>query len=215
MDLRALIVTMSIASGLPQLAAAGDKNDLAPAPLPSASTVETTQVKREEIAPATGSAKAGRYPGLVDSTLGAMQYQIGHVYEQSVGDDAQGAQWYASAARHNDPDAQYRLGLMYSQGKGIRKDQAQAIRLLRAAAEQAHPDAQGVLGLAYFLGHGVRQDLALAYMWISLAVEAKPGPGARVRDMVASALPGERLSQARALVARCRARHYLGCDTER
>ena len=62
-------------------------------------------------------------------------------------------------------EAQYNLGLIYSRGKEVLKDDKEAVRWYRLAAEQGFPEAQTNLGLMYGRGQGVEQDYAEAIKW--------------------------------------------------
>ena len=52
--------------------------------------------------------------------------------------------------------AQYNLGVMYDEGRGVRQDDAEAVRWYRQAAEQGYAAAQYNLGAMYANGRGVR-----------------------------------------------------------
>ena len=60
------------------------------------------------------------------------------------------------AAEQGDAAAQFSLGFMYHEGKGVLKDDAEAVRWYRLAAEQGIAAAQFNLGLMYSEGEGVR-----------------------------------------------------------
>jgi hypothetical protein len=47
-----------------------------------------------------------------------------------------------NAAKQGDPEAQYRLGTMYSKGVGVRKDTAEAMKWYRRAASRGHAKAR-------------------------------------------------------------------------
>ena len=51
----------------------------------------------------------------------------------------------SEAANEGDPDAMYRLGMMYAQGDGVGKDEGQAGRWLFKAAEKGQKEAAAVL----------------------------------------------------------------------
>lgn len=80
---------------------------------------------------------------------------------------------YARAARLLQPmvdrgitEAQLRLGWLYSEGKGVAKDENAAIKLYSAAAEQRHPEAEFNVGNFYHHGKGgVPKDDKKAAMW--------------------------------------------------
>ena len=74
-------------------------------------------------------------------------------------------------AKQGNAKAQYNLGGMYYNGKGVRKDYAQAVQWYRRAAEQGNADAQVNLGLMYANGQGVRQDYTQAVQWCRRAAE--------------------------------------------
>lgn len=68
-------------------------------------------------------------------------------------------------------DAQYNVGFMYFNGRGVPKDLAKAAQWYRAAAEQGHAQAQVDLAIAYMQGQGVLRDLAEAVKWYGKAAE--------------------------------------------
>ncbi|MCL2715706.1 MAG: hypothetical protein FWD68_14265 [Alphaproteobacteria bacterium] len=68
-----------------------------------------------------------------------------------------------------DPVAQYNLGVMYEEGKGVMQDFAQALSYYRKAADQGYAPAQTSLGRMYATGRGVPKDDAQAAMWFRRA----------------------------------------------
>ena len=79
--------------------------------------------------------------------------------------------WIRKAAELGDSEAQYKLGLMYLDGQGVKKDETEAVRWLRKAAEQGQPDAQLRLGWMYKKGQGVVKDETEAVKWVRKAAE--------------------------------------------
>ncbi|HGO7462989.1 TPA: tetratricopeptide repeat protein [Neisseria meningitidis] len=75
------------------------------------------------------------------------------------------------AAERGDTQAQFNLGMMYAEGRGVRQDYAEAVRWFRKAADQGLAQAQFNLGAMYYKGHGVRQDRALAQEWLGKACQ--------------------------------------------
>ena len=73
------------------------------------------------------------------------------------------------AAEQGNSDAQFNLGLIYANGRGVPKDDAEVVKWYRLAAEQGHADAQNSLGVAYANGAGVLKDEAEAIKWFRLA----------------------------------------------
>ncbi len=118
---------------------------------------------------------------------------------------------YATALREWRPlavqgvaDAQYNLGVMYGDGRGVPQDYAKAVGWWRKAAEQGHATAQYNLGVAYHNGEGVSQNYAQAHMWHTLAASRFP-PGedrdkvVKNRDHVAKRMTPAQISEAQKL----------------
>ena len=74
-------------------------------------------------------------------------------------------------ADQGDATAQFNLGIMYSEGRGVLKDDAEAVEWYRLAAEQGYADAQFNLGGMYANGEGVPKDDAEALRWYRLAAD--------------------------------------------
>ena len=72
-------------------------------------------------------------------------------------------------AEKGSPVAQFNLGVLYDQGKGVPQDNALAMEWYRKAAEQGLPQAQINLGIMYEQGQGVKPDYTQAYFWYALA----------------------------------------------
>lgn len=70
------------------------------------------------------------------------------------------------AVRRGDPDAAFRLALMYLDGKGVPRRATEAVRYMRMAAERGHVRAQYYLGTFYHEGKGVKRDRKAAARWI-------------------------------------------------
>jgi TPR repeat protein len=81
------------------------------------------------------------------------------------GDFAAALQLIRPLAEQGLADAQFYLGSMYGDGKGVPQDHAEAAKWYRLAAEQGDADAQVVLGSIYNEGEGVPQDNAQAVKW--------------------------------------------------
>ena len=74
-------------------------------------------------------------------------------------------------ADRGEADAQYKLGVMYSDGRGVGQDEAQATAWYRKAAAQGHSDAQFCLGVKYQNGLGLPKDDVQAVLWYCRAAE--------------------------------------------
>ena len=68
-------------------------------------------------------------------------------------------------ATNGHASAQFNLGVMYYNGKGVAQDYSQAVMWYRKAAAQGHASAQLNLGFMYDNGKGVAQDYSQAVGW--------------------------------------------------
>lgn len=68
-------------------------------------------------------------------------------------------------------DAQFKLGVMYDEGRGVLTDDSQAVIWYRKAAEQDDPKAQVNLGIMFANGEGVPKDETQALFWYRKAAE--------------------------------------------
>ena len=68
-------------------------------------------------------------------------------------------------AKQGDPYAQYNLGLMYGNGRGVKQDYKEAVKWYTLAAKQGDPKAQYNLGVMYVSGKEVPQNKIKAYEW--------------------------------------------------
>ena len=76
-----------------------------------------------------------------------------------------------AAAEQGDGAAQFNLGNMYADGRGVPQNDAEAVRWYRMAAEQGVARAQFNLGYMYAEGHGVPKNDAEAVRWYRMAAE--------------------------------------------
>lgn len=121
------------------------------------------------------------------------------------------ARLYRVAAEQGHSQAQISLGLMYSFGRGVRRDPVEAVKWYRLAAAQGELHAHTLLGAMYENGQGVETDLQKAYMWYSLA---RLGDPSRVADVerVAGNLTFPQLDKAKEMAAACQASNFKQCD---
>ena len=80
-------------------------------------------------------------------------------------------------AEQGDSSAQFNLGVIYSNGKGVRQDYFKAVKWYRKAAEQGQASAQYNLGLMYANGKGVKQNKTIAKQWFGKACDNKSQSG--------------------------------------
>ena len=74
-------------------------------------------------------------------------------------------------AEGGDKIAQFNLGVMYGNGKGVPQDYKLAVKWYTKAAEQGDAKTQFNLGLMYDNGKGVPQDYKLAVKWYTMSAE--------------------------------------------
>lgn len=76
-----------------------------------------------------------------------------------------------SYAEEGYAEAQYYLGMMYDDGKGVERDATLAAEWYRRAAEHGIAAAQSNLGAMYETGDGVQTDYIQAEKWYRLAAK--------------------------------------------
>ncbi len=102
-------------------------------------------------------------------------------------------------AEKGDPEAQFNLGVLYINGRGVAKDVIEGIKWYRKAAEQGNARAQVSLGASYYAGSGVPKDYVEADKWINLA-SAQGLEGARqFLNMVEQDMTAEQIAEAQEL----------------
>ena len=104
--------------------------------------------------------------------LGLLQddFSVGQAaYERGDYGAALGA-WRPLAERGH-AEAQYNLGLMYDNGRGVSEDDVQAVRWYRMAADQGVALAQHNVGAMYAHGQGIPQDDVEAVRWFTEAAD--------------------------------------------
>lgn len=74
-------------------------------------------------------------------------------------------------AEQGDPEAQFIVGILYAEGKGVAADIKQAFKWMQGAADQGEPYAQHWLGDKYRSGNGVPQNFGEAVRWFQLAAD--------------------------------------------
>lgn len=90
-------------------------------------------------------------------------------YEQS--DYAGALEHWERAAAQAHAEAEFRIGAMYEEGKGVTRSAARAAEWYRRAAEHGSERAQFNLGHMYASGTGVDKDETRAAHWYGMAAE--------------------------------------------
>ena len=118
-------------------------------------------------------------------------------------DEAEAVRLFRLAGDQGYASAQYALGLMYVNGRGVPQDEAEAVHLFRLAGGQGHARAQYNLGLMYADRRGVPQDDVTAYMWFDLSASQSTGEAQKQavqnRDIIAERLNSNQRAEAQRL----------------
>ncbi len=77
----------------------------------------------------------------------------------------------AERADQGSADAQYALGLRYTNAVGVDQDFNAGLKAFRKAAVQGHSGAQYLLGMGYFTGRGTDRDELQARAWLTRAAD--------------------------------------------
>ena len=112
-----------------------------------------------------------RRPTSILTTLTVSVLALTLIAPWALGQDPDRIAEIRSRAEQGDPEAQFNLGDMYREGRGVLKDDAEAARWFRLAAEQGHAQAQNKLRVIYQGGNGVLKDMAEAAHWFRRAAE--------------------------------------------
>jgi TPR repeat protein len=136
------------------------------------------------------------------------QVSLGSLYEQGRGvpqNYAEAVKWYRKAAEQGDAEsnaacgfpspcfflatayetAQFSLGSLYEQGRGVPQNYAEAVKWYRKAAKRGYAAAQCNLALMYDQGKGVPQNYTEAAKWYRKAADR--GAGIADPEVVATA----------------------------
>jgi len=87
------------------------------------------------------------------------------------GDYAKAATLWRTLAEKGDAEAQYRLGTLYAEGKGVEHNDATAVTWFQRSAEQGNALAQYNLGASYAAGLGVAKNEKEAANWFRRAAD--------------------------------------------
>jgi TPR repeat protein len=113
-----------------------------------------------------------------------------------AGDYATALKALQGAAEGGHARAQYALGNMHNEGKGVAPDQALAAEWWHKAATQNHAQAQFALGVLYSSGKGVDKDNVAAHMWFSLAAAQGKKNAKRLLKVITRQMTPEQIAEA-------------------
>jgi TPR repeat protein len=114
-------------------------------------------------------------------------------------DYAKARQWYEQAATQGVAQAQFNLGELYLDGKGVPQDYGQAQQWYEQAAAQGYAVAQLRLGLLYAHGRGVPQDYVQAHKWYNLAGANGDKDASEIRYLLAKQMTPAQIDEAQRL----------------
>jgi hypothetical protein len=108
--------------------------------------------------------------------------------------------------------AQFFLGTMYENGKGVAQDYGEAMKWYRLAADYpAYAAPLYALGLMYSKGRGVAQDNVRAYAWYDVAAASGDHVGGMLRDGLAKKMTPAQIEQAQRISKRCQQSKRKDC----
>ena len=87
------------------------------------------------------------------------------------GDYAKAVELWRPLAENGDVTAQYRLGNMYADGRGVARDDKAALSWFQRAAEKGDAASQYNVGVSYASGAGTAQNDAEAAKWFHRAAD--------------------------------------------
>ena len=126
-------------------------------------------------------------------------------------DYSEALHWLKLAASQAYAPAQTNIGAMYANGHGVTQDDKEALRWFRLAAAQGNPLAQHHLGLMYDEGKAVSINGVRAHMWFNLSAAQGYTNATKQRDLIASKLTNQEMTEAQTLARECLARKYQDC----
>lgn len=87
---------------------------------------------------------------------------------------SEAAKWLEKAANQGVPEAQLQLAYMYTNGQGLKQDDAESVKWATKAAENGRTEAFHLLGftLCCRIPSTIHEDDVASYMWFSLADQA-------------------------------------------
>jgi TPR repeat protein len=134
--------------------------------------------------PILATTKPARFYALIVIMLETVSNQhdvelnIGYIYEFGITNAShclfeknwsKAMAWYNEGIIKGDPQALFRLGVMYQEGKGIEKDLENTLDCYTRAHHQGVTEATYRLACIYLGGHGVPQDDVMAFHLYTMA----------------------------------------------
>ncbi len=118
------------------------------------------------------------------------------------GDFATAVKEFKPLAQQGNSKAQYKMGILYTTGQGVRQDYQEAIKWFRLSVEQGDAGGENNLGAMYESGYGVKENRVAAYALYNLSYEidtAKDNPAFTNRSRIAKVMSKKEIDAAQAL----------------
>ena len=133
--------------------------------------------------------------GICMAVVNAADFAAG-VEAYQKGDYATALKEWRALADQGGSAAQFNVGLLYFDGKGVPQDFGQAAVWFERSAERDYMKAQRDLGEMYAIGQGVKKDYVQAYKWLNICAAKGDETCASHRDEIARKLKGSKLAEA-------------------
>jgi len=112
-------------------------------------------------------------------------------------------------AKQGDAQAQFNLGFMYDNEKGVLQDYKEAVRWYTKSAEQGDAIAQNKLGLMHVKGQGVPKDYVMAHMYWNIAAVSGIEDAIKNRGTVEKQMTSSQLAEAQKLAREWMSKHLV------
>lgn len=110
------------------------------------------------------------YKKAIEQDYVSAELRLGRLYKRGER-YSEAANMFEKANEHGVKGADYELGLCYSLGKGVAKDDVRALELFESAASDNDKEALMKLGQAYQYGKGTAIDIEKAFSFYNIAAE--------------------------------------------
>ena len=116
------------------------------------------------------------YQAAADAKNPQALFRMGVFYLDGMGpiekDPKKAAEYFYASARMGYAQAQYNLAGLFSEGRGVMKDDAAALFWYLQAAKQGDAAAARTIGIFYLEGRGVSRSITKGELWLKKAAEA-------------------------------------------
>lgn len=129
-----------------------------------------------------------------------------------VGKYEKAAEHFREAARKDEPEAFYMLGLMHQTGQGVTRNYRDAAILYRHIARKGHTRAQVKLADLIAHGRGMKANSRLAYMWYEIAARSGELSAFDKRNRLATNMKKEDIDIARKQALVCIESKFETCQ---